>query len=73
EYKAELEKLPILSLVPKASAAGTPLVYIQQSALDAEIQPVLEAVMLQQQTPEEAIDALVAKGNEILVNAGYEG
>ncbi|GIV77279.1 extracellular solute-binding protein [Litorilinea aerophila] len=71
EYKAKLEELPILAMVPKASAVGTPLVYIQQSALDAEIQPVLEAVILRQREPEEAVQELVDKGNEILAKAGY--
>lgn len=72
EYQAKLEEVPALAMVPVASAAGTPLVYIQQSALDAEIQPVLEAVILQQRTPEEGVDELIVKGEEILANAGYE-
>lgn len=71
EYKAKLEELPILEMVPIASAAGTPLVYIQQSALDAAIQPVLEAVMLQEMSPEEGVAQIVAEGNEIMADAGY--
>ena len=71
EYKAKLKEVPVLSMVPKASAIGTPLVYIQQSALDAAIQPVLEAVILQQRTPEDAVQELVTKGNEIMAKAGY--
>lgn len=71
EYNAKLAELPVLEMVPKASAAGTPLVYIQQSALDEAIRPVLEAVILQQETPEAAMDQLVTTGNEIMAKAGY--
>ncbi|MEM7128844.1 MAG: extracellular solute-binding protein [Chloroflexota bacterium] len=71
EFKAKLDELPILEMVPKATAAGTPLVYIQQSALDEAIRPVLEAVILQQETPEVAMDQLVTTGNEIMAKAGY--
>lgn len=71
EYQAKLEELPILEMVRIASAAGTPLVYIQQSALDAAIQPVLEAVMLQELSPEEGVAQIVAEGNEIMADAGY--
>jgi ABC-type glycerol-3-phosphate transport system substrate-binding protein len=71
EYEARLAELPILAMVPKASAAGTPLVYIQQSALDETIRPLLEAAILQQQTPEEAVEQMVTAGNEIMAKAGY--
>lgn len=71
EYKQRFEELPILSLVPEASALGTPLVYIQQSALDNAIRPVLEAVILQAEEPEVAVPALVEECNEIMAKAGY--
>ncbi|MFZ1756338.1 MAG: extracellular solute-binding protein [Caldilineaceae bacterium] len=71
EFKARLAELPILAMVPVASAAGTPLVYIQQSALDEAIRPVMEAVILREQEPEAAIEELVAVGNEIMAKAGY--
>lgn len=71
EYKAALQELPVLNMVPLASASGTPLVYIQQSALDAVIKPILEAAILQETEPEAAIEQLVDECTEVMVNAGY--
>jgi len=71
EFKARLAELPILAMVPIASAAGTPLVFIQQNALNEAIRPVMEAVMLQVEEPEAAIEELVTIGNEIMAEAGY--
>jgi len=71
EYQQKFEELPALAMVPKASAIGTPLVYIQQSALDNAIRPVLEAVILEQETPENGVAAMVDECNEILAKAGY--
>ncbi|MDE0079211.1 MAG: hypothetical protein OXO50_16955 [Caldilineaceae bacterium] len=58
-------------MVPLASAAGTPLVYIQQSALNAAMKPILEAAILQEMEPEAAIDQLVDECNQIMADAGY--
>lgn len=71
EYNQKFEELPALAMVPKASGIGTPLVYIQQSALDNAIRPVLEAAILQQEDPESAIARLVDECNEIMAKAGY--
>ena len=71
EYKAALQELPVLNMVPHASASGTPLVYIQQSALDAVIKPILEAAILQELEPEAAIEQLIEECNTIMVEAGY--
>jgi len=72
EYKDRLGKVNVLSMVPKASAAGTPLVFIQQSALDAMIQPIIDAAILQKEPVESAVDKLVTQGNEIMAKAGYK-
>ena len=71
EYLAKLQEIPVLNMVPLASAAGTPLVYIQQSALNAVMKPILEAAILQEMEPEAAIDQLVVECNEIMADAGY--
>jgi ABC-type glycerol-3-phosphate transport system substrate-binding protein len=71
EYKAKFDKLPVLGMVPKASAAGTPLVFIQQSALDATIQPILEAIILGKEPVESGVEKLVTQCNEVLAKAGY--
>lgn len=72
EYKAKFEKLPVLSMVPTASAAGTPLVFIQQSALDAAIQPIMDAIILGQESVESGVDKLITQCNEVLAKAGYQ-
>ena len=71
EYLAKLQEIPVLNMVPLASAVGTPLVYIQQSALNAVMKPILEAAILQEMEPEAAIDQLVGECNEIMADAGY--
>ncbi len=72
EYQTKFQQLPVLTMVPQATSVGTPLVYIQQSALDAAIRPVLEAAILQAEEPETAIDRLVQECNDIMAKAGYE-
>ncbi len=71
EYLKRFEELPELAMVPVASSIGTQLVYIQQNALNNEIRPVLEAVILQEEEPEVAVPALVETCNEIMAKAGY--
>lgn len=71
EYKTKFEKLPVLGMVPTASSAGTPLVFIQQSALDAAIQPILEAIILSKEPVDSGVEKLVTQCNEVLAKAGY--
>ncbi len=70
--KAQFAKLPVLAMVPKASAAGTPLVFIQQNALDTTIQPIMDAIILGQEPVESGVDKLVTQCNEVLAKAGYK-
>jgi len=72
EYKAQFAKLPVLAMVPKASAAGTPLVFIQQNALDTTIQPIMDAIILGQEPVESGVDKLVTQCNAVLAKAGYK-
>lgn len=71
EYQAKYTDLPVLGMVPEASAAGTPLVFIQQSALDATIQPILEAIILGETPVEAGVEEMVTACNEVLAKAGY--
>jgi multiple sugar transport system substrate-binding protein len=71
EYKLALENLPVLTNVPLASEVGTSVAFIENTATQATINPILEAVMIGERDPESAVAEMVEKCNEILAKAGY--
>ena len=71
EYQQALEGMPVLANVPLASEVGTSVAFIESTAIQATINPILEAVMLGERDPESAVAEMVEKCNEILAKAGY--
>jgi ABC-type glycerol-3-phosphate transport system substrate-binding protein len=71
QYKKAVEALPVLENVRLASEVGTSVAFIENTAISATIDPILEAVMLGELAPEPAVDEMVQKCNEILAKAGY--
>ena len=63
--------MPVLAYVPLASEVGTSVAFIESTAIQATINPILEAVMLGERDPESAVAEMVEKCNEILAKAGY--
>jgi multiple sugar transport system substrate-binding protein len=71
EYQQALEKMPVLANVPLASEVGTSVAFIENTAIQATINPILEAVMIGERDPESAVAEMVEKCEEILAKAGY--
>lgn len=72
EFKLAASLLPVLDNIPLAGEVGGTGPFIRISALNAVNGRLLEAVMLREREPEDAVAEMVTKSNEVLAEAGYE-
>ena len=72
EYKMAEGMLPVLKNIPLAGDVGAVGPFIMISALNAVCEAPLQAVMLQEREPEEAVEEMVKAANEVMAEAGYK-